>query len=181
MSCATSKVAIAVPFQVFDFQAVMIMRHLVAPIIPENFHGHAFGRIAGHIAQPQSPSKLFEQLSHQTRSLRRMDAGMIYYDNHTPFAPRRTGQALLRQATKCFCISFLAPICAVGTSGNQKQVTRLGKTKCRGAGVSVSCIPICARSSVANTFPVAESHLSRLSASASRRGVVPRRKYSHPG
>jgi hypothetical protein len=109
MCCAASKIAIAVLFQVFDFQTVMIMRYLVAPIIPENFHGHALRRIAGHIAQPQSPSILFEQLSHQSRSLRRMDAGAIYNDNHTPFATRRTGQALLSQTTKCFRISFLAP------------------------------------------------------------------------
>jgi hypothetical protein len=35
-----------------------------------------------------------------------MDPGAIHNDNHTPFAVRRTGQALLSQATKGFRISF---------------------------------------------------------------------------
>jgi hypothetical protein len=87
----------------------MIMSYLIAPIIPENFHGHALGRIAGQIAQSQSPAIRFEQFSHQSRSFRCMDPGAIHNDNHTPFAPRRTGHAFLRQATKRLRISFLTP------------------------------------------------------------------------
>jgi hypothetical protein len=107
MARATNKVAIAVLFQVFDFEAVMIMRYLVAPIIPESFHGHALRRIAGHIAQSQSPSVSFEQLGDQPRSLRRMDPGTIHNHDHTPFSTSRTRQALFSQATKRLRIAFL--------------------------------------------------------------------------
>jgi hypothetical protein len=109
MACATSKVAVAVLFQVFDFETVMIMRYLVAPIIPENFHGHALGRIAWQIAQAQSSSIGFEQLGNQPRSFGRMDPGAIDNHDHTPFSMSRTSHAFFNQATKRLRISFLGP------------------------------------------------------------------------
>jgi hypothetical protein len=109
MSCTASKVAIAVLFQVSDFETVMIMRYLVAPIIPESLHGHALWRIAGHVAQSQSPAIRFEQFSHQPRSFWRMNPGTVHNNDHTPFSTDRTGHALHSQATKRLRISFLTP------------------------------------------------------------------------
>ncbi len=87
----------------------MIMRYLVTPIIPERFHGHALRRIAGQIAQSQSPVTRFEQFSNQPRSFRCMDPGAVHNDNHTPFATRRASKTLQSQATKGFRISFFTP------------------------------------------------------------------------
>jgi hypothetical protein len=94
---------------VLRFRDLLIMRYLIAPIIPEPFHRHALRRIAGRIAQPHSPAIPFEQFNHQARSFRCMDAGAIHNDNHPPFPTSRTRQTHFNQATKCLRISFLAP------------------------------------------------------------------------
>ena len=135
MSRTASKVAIAVLFQVFDFQTVMIVCHLVAPIIPENFHRHALGRIAWQVTQLQSASIGFEQLRDKPRSFGRMNSRSIHNDDHAPFPTSRTCDALFNQATKCFRISFLGadahdcaltPICC-------SALMTLGRMDTRGA------------------------------------------------
>ena len=107
MSCTASKVVVTVLFQVFDFQTVMIMCYLVTPIIPENLHRHALGRITWQVAQSQSLSIRWEQLCEKPRPFGRMNACTIHDNDHASFTTRGTRHALFKQATKCFRISFL--------------------------------------------------------------------------
>lgn len=66
IAASTLEVAVAVLLKLFDLRAVVIVGHVLAPVVPEPFDGHAVWRIARKISKGQMRAVSLKQVSHQS-------------------------------------------------------------------------------------------------------------------
>jgi hypothetical protein len=95
-----SKVAIAIRFQVIGNVTVVIMRYMIAPIIPERLHRHTLRRIRWQIAQGQAATIASLQLGDQLGRFGPMKACLIDHQNNAAFSTSRAPKAFFGQLTK---------------------------------------------------------------------------------
>lgn len=85
----------------------MVMRHVIAPVVPKFFHRHTLGRVFRNVAEPQSVPVALEEFSDPFRCFGLMDPRTIGHEDHPPSAFGRTLQTFFGQAAKRFGIALL--------------------------------------------------------------------------
>ncbi len=117
----------------------MVVRDLIAPVIPEQFHRRTLGRIAGHVPEMQASSILSEQVGYQSGTLGGMNLGPVCDDDHSTFAASRAGYAFFDQLAEGGGIAFLGsdPDNLAGAPIGRGTFLALGRTHARSANLAL--------------------------------------------